>query len=291
MAAHTGVYPRGAAARGAGAAHGWRTEGARPVLYTVFTCPPALRLRAADPTWWGRVRRRIWRVLEQEVGGWYAVERTDPAGQCETSRVSGEYCDCARCSTWHPHLKLLWVQRPGFRPFVDVSKLRRRWMEVLGEEELRARGYRKLRRRQGVWRRRSDGSERRPLDLFADAVGGVQEVQIHHAYAPFVGRHRSADECGCYSCSEKRVGHWCSYVGRTWPAWIRAVPRHLTVRWMGDYPRRVEPPRKVCEQCGRECRLLEFGCLEEAERFALLGPERCAEEWEWRIVDRLRRKG
>lgn len=114
-----------------------RFEGARagrPVLYTVFTVPLELRAAASDPKTWAKWRKAIWKVLRREWGGQFGVQRTDPAGKCAEADRTGELCDCAECRRFHPHLNFLWVQRDGFRPWIDLERLRASWAAIIGAE-------------------------------------------------------------------------------------------------------------------------------------------------------------
>ena len=93
----------------------------RNVLYTVFTVPPDLRPKYRDPKEWQKVRKKAWRIVKENFGGLYGVEASHPSGDKDPS-------------TFHPHLNFLWVQRPGFRPFLEVNELRKKWQNVLGVE-------------------------------------------------------------------------------------------------------------------------------------------------------------
>jgi hypothetical protein len=99
----------------------WRLDAGRegrPVLYTVLTVPPELRARYADPAVWRSACRRAWKVLRKQFGAEYGLEASHPAGE--------------DLEVFHPHANFLWVQRPGFRPFLDVAALRRAWARILG---------------------------------------------------------------------------------------------------------------------------------------------------------------
>jgi hypothetical protein len=90
-----------------------------PVLYTILTVPPALRARAAQEATWTDWKRKIVKWLKKNAGFRFGVERTDPAGDRDRTK-------------WHPHINLLWCQRPGFRPYLDLAKLRTAWAQIIG---------------------------------------------------------------------------------------------------------------------------------------------------------------
>lgn len=96
-----------------------RGRAGRDLCYTVLTVPPTLREKAADYKTWKRWRSKVWNLLKTRWGADYGYERTDPAGD-EDKEV------------WHPHFNFLWVQRPGFRAFIDVDELRREWAKIIG---------------------------------------------------------------------------------------------------------------------------------------------------------------
>ena len=90
----------------------------RAVIYTVFTIPPANRESLTDQLAWQKVRSKAWQILKQYFGALFAVEASHPCGE--------------ESSVFHPHLNFLWVQRPGFRAYIDTDKLRLKWMELFG---------------------------------------------------------------------------------------------------------------------------------------------------------------
>lgn len=95
-------------------------RGDRPILQTVLTVPPELRQRYADVGAWRSVLRKMWRVLEDGFGALFGCEATHPVGDDP--------------EVFHPHANFLWVQKVGFRPFIDVERLRRLWAGILGAE-------------------------------------------------------------------------------------------------------------------------------------------------------------
>ncbi len=92
----------------------WRQS----VIYTIFTVPVHIRERFIDSKVWQKVRKQAWRLLKEKFGALYGVEASHPSGDQE-GRV------------FHPHLNFLWIQKPGFRPYLDVELLRLKWSKVL----------------------------------------------------------------------------------------------------------------------------------------------------------------
>ncbi|MBA7650330.1 hypothetical protein ES703_58133 [subsurface metagenome] len=96
-----------------------RQHWSRAVIYTVFTVPPAIRERFYfEKAAWQKVRKKAWRILKTHFGGRFGVEATHPSGDSNTGR-------------FHPHLNFLWIQRDGYRPFLDIKLLRYEWARVL----------------------------------------------------------------------------------------------------------------------------------------------------------------
>lgn len=92
----------------------WR----KAVIYTIFTVPAHIRERFLDPKVWQKARKKAWQILKGQFGAYYGVEASHPSSETTSS-------------VFHPHFNFLWVQRPGFRPFLDVDLLRQKWSEVL----------------------------------------------------------------------------------------------------------------------------------------------------------------
>jgi len=94
----------------------------KPILYTVLTVPESIREHYyLQPQEWRKVRRKLWHVLKNYFGALYGVEATHPVGDKDPK-------------AFHPHLNFLWVQRKGFRPFLDVDRLRLEWQKILNVE-------------------------------------------------------------------------------------------------------------------------------------------------------------
>lgn len=92
----------------------WR----KPVIYTIFTVPAHIRERFLDPKVWQKARKKAWQILKEKFGAAYGVEASHPSGD-------------KKSFVFHPHLNFLWVQKPGFRSFINVDMLRQKWSEVL----------------------------------------------------------------------------------------------------------------------------------------------------------------
>lgn len=93
----------------------------RAVIFTSFTIPPKLRESFLDNKAWSTVRKKAWRILKKNFGAKYGVEASHPIGDKNPN-------------VFHPHLNFLWVQRPGWRPFIDKDVLQREWCKVLDVE-------------------------------------------------------------------------------------------------------------------------------------------------------------
>lgn len=88
------------------------------VIYTVFTVPTENRKKFLCNGIWQKYRVKAWRLLRDHFGAKYAVEVTHPKGDSKTG-------------LFHPHLNFIWVQKSGFRPFIDVDLLREKWGRIL----------------------------------------------------------------------------------------------------------------------------------------------------------------
>jgi len=89
------------------------------INYTVFTLPPSIREKYIDPKQITLLRAKLWNLLKTKFGGFFGIQATHPIGN-ESGNV------------FNPHLNFLWRQRPGFRNFIDVNKLRAEYKEILG---------------------------------------------------------------------------------------------------------------------------------------------------------------
>ena len=90
----------------------------KTLIYTIFTVPKAIRNTYLAKAEWQKVRKKAWTLLKEYFGALYGVEVTHPVGDKDKT-------------LFHPHLNFLWVQRPGFKPFIDVNLLREKWSAVL----------------------------------------------------------------------------------------------------------------------------------------------------------------
>lgn len=75
---------------------------------------------------------------------------------------------------------------------------------------------------------------------------------------------------------QSRVNHWYDYQGRTWAAWRKAVPKHLTVKWYGNrkHYKRKKLPAWCCSECGERYRAIRCKWETEADEYVFLGPRR-----------------
>lgn len=102
----------------------------KPVIYTVFTVPLAIRERFYERKEWQKVRLRIWKVLKRKFGARYGCEASHPVG--DPALDHGEIIADTNGEVFHPHLNFLWVQFNGWSPFIDVELLRKEWARILG---------------------------------------------------------------------------------------------------------------------------------------------------------------
>jgi hypothetical protein len=104
-------------------------------------------------------------------------------------------------------------------------------------------------------------------------------------WAAVIGSEREIDFHTKYSDFWPRLQHWYSYMGRTFPDWQGSVRRHLGVRWLGKYPKKV-PPEKSCVECGEDFVFVTGLDRKGAEELAALGPFAVRLEWEKREIAR-----
>jgi len=71
-------------------------------------------------------------------------------------------------------------------------------------------------------------------------------------------------------------------MGRTWPDWIGAVQKHLTVRWLGKYPKKAKKESSKCDDCGADYVFLKCGTLAAAREMVEAGPDAVRRELERR---------
>lgn len=92
----------------------------RPVIYTIFTVPPAQREAAAIEKNWRRWLRNLLAFLKKDYDLEYAAERSDPCGE------DGE--------RWHPHVNLLWVRKSGkgWIEDAELDAIKARWKKIIG---------------------------------------------------------------------------------------------------------------------------------------------------------------
>lgn len=96
----------------------------RPILYTVFTVPPALRDRFTERKEWRKLVRLTWSILRDAFGGQFGIEASHPHGDPSEGGDPGVF---------HPHMNFLWIVSPGRPSFVDVRRLRRLYCVALSK--------------------------------------------------------------------------------------------------------------------------------------------------------------
>lgn len=96
---------------------------------------------------------------------------------------------------------------------------------------------------------------------WARIIGYAGKVDFHHEY----------------STNERKIGFWYWYQSRTWADWQGSVKKHLTIRWLGSYPKKPEK-ETCCPDCGSSFVSLYCGSRDAAESLAALGP--AAVRWE-----------
>jgi hypothetical protein len=216
-----------------------------PVIYIVPTVPEQLRHLAASAKTWQSWRKKLIEWMKKNLGFKYLHERTDPAGKCAPANKSGEPCSCLRCSKWHPHMNILAVAAGsecpnGVLSRAQLAALKAEWARIVG------------------WDSKID-------------------VRVDNS-----AWNRSKNRRCTPSEEEWKLDKWCSYQGRTWPDWQGSVRRHMVPRWYGPKivvpkPERKEPEK--CSSCGVEYGWIECRAgEEEADFWASMGPEKCADE-------------
>lgn len=176
----------------------------RDLCYTVLTTPEHLRQAAAHYPTWAKWVKTFLKALEARLGMAWGVLRSDPAGKCKEAERLGRYCDCSKCSKWHPHVNLLWVRKGGSGELSDYELwlMKSLWAEAIGAAH--------------VW----DGNRPRPM------------VVVHHYYKADPSTLKGKEKERAEGCLWK----WYSYQGRKWPAWQKTAKKFLRIRWVGKYP-------------------------------------------------------
>lgn len=124
---------------------------AGPIGYAVFTVPPHMREKLADPDLFARARRAAFKLLRELGAAAYAFEATHPVGDplpclaCGSKSVRWDWglsplrAVCLVCGAlgreaeFHPHLNFLWTRADGRKPWIDEWTLRNEWRAVLEE--------------------------------------------------------------------------------------------------------------------------------------------------------------
>ena len=146
----------------------------RPVLYTVFTVPPVIRERFSDRNVWSKVVKLVVRNLKNLYGFEYGLVQSHP--------ISEDHPD-----TFHPHLNVLWIQKPGHKAFFEESQL------VMMRE---------------IW---------------ASILDYDKEVVVHHEYTQ---RRKLNKRTGELIKEAVQIKHLCNYVTRTFPgyaSWMGSI--------------------------------------------------------------------
>lgn len=157
------------------------------MLYTDFTIPPKLRQNFVQRESWQKLRSKIWEVLRDYFGALFALEATHPVSESSPDR-------------FHPHLNFLWVQRPGYKPFINVAVL-----AIYVKEILKYKGI----------------------------------IVLHHSYSDKIAKQK----------------HWIAYVTRIFPYYADWAG---SLRWYGQYPRKVNKDKYCCPHCGQILQVLGF---------------------------------
>jgi hypothetical protein len=96
-----------------------------------------------------------------------------------------------------------------------------------------------------------------------------------------------------FSTDEAKIGHWCSYLGRTWSQWEEEFPYHLRIKWLGSAPK--TPPKILleicCRKCGMEILRMQCGSSQAAIEAKDWSYQRLRDEIDWQQLDRLRKFG
>ncbi len=105
----------------------------------------------------------------------------------------------------------------------------------------------------------------------------LEELKL--AWQEIIGAYRAVNVYTKYSSEEKQIRHWASYLGRTWPEWRKSVPRHVTMRWLGKYPK-IEPVEGdgSCNECGEYVEILRVRDRGQADLYVHNGAEFCRAE-------------
>jgi hypothetical protein len=187
----------------------------RPILYTDFTVPPDYRKPYGVRFEWRNVVKKLVGVLKESYGLELALEYSHPIGDEDPDR-------------FHPHLNLLWIQRPPYKPFFepeDLEKLRTIWRRLLG------------------------------------ITDDTQPVVLHHSYTNEYRVYPSGPKKGKRIPVKAQIMHLAKYVARPFPGlstWIGSV------RWYGKL---VKLPDEiiVCPKCKQMYHVLFFLSEEEYE--------------------------
>lgn len=132
---------------------------------------------------------------------------------------------------WHPHMNVLMVRRPdqaGLLTPEELEALKLQWAVIQG------------------------------------AAGRTVSVWVQYAHPEKPGWNKRYDRPATREERERQIWHWCSYLGRGWPAWEEQFPYALRIKWFGVAPKAPkEESDKCCPGCGRE--RLTYRCSEKGD--------------------------
>lgn len=117
-----------------------------------------------------------------------------------------------------------------------------------------------------------------------------QLSELKSAWAEIIGSNRPVDVYHQFTYNAGKLWHWARYIGRTWPEWRKVVPKHITPRWLGKYPKKTSPSKPSCEKCGIAFIGISYETEESAHEAAGLGPEWIQQEFEQRVQAAARRR-
>lgn len=114
--------------------------------------------------------------------------------------------------------------------------------------------------------------------------GWLDVEKVKEAWAEIIGAEHDLfgrpiiDVRAAYAdaTNQARINHWFDYQGRTWAAWRKSVPKHLTQRWYGGkaVPKKKKLPEWTCPDCDARFHVIRCKSELEADEYVHLGPDR-----------------